>query len=157
MDKAIIRKHLISLLQWEDAHVNFDTVINGIPEELRGVQARGLPYSPWQLLEHLRTIQHDILDFCQNPNYKEPTWPDDYWPQFVAPRSLDEWENSIKLYRSDRKALLEMAANPEVDLTAPIPHGSGQNYFRELLLVADHNSYHIGQLVIVRRLLGIWK
>ncbi len=157
MNNDTVRKQLSRLLQWEDAHVNFDTVIHGIPEELRGVQPPGLPYSPWQLLEHLRIIQHDILDFCQNPNYKEPAWPDDYWPPSAAPKLPDEWENSINQYRSDREALLQLAVNPKLDLTASIPNGSGQSYLRELLLVADHNSYHIGQLVAVRRLLGIWK
>ncbi|GAB3650595.1 DinB family protein [Echinicola sediminis] len=156
MNSDTIRKHLSRLLQWEDAHVNFDTAIDGIPEELRGVQPQGLSYSPWQLLEHLRIAQHDILDFCQNPDYKELAWPEEYWPKSIAPASKDEWENSIGQYRSDREALIKMATNPNLDLAATIPHGSGQSYLRELLLVADHNSYHIGQLVAVRRLLGIW-
>lgn len=156
MTSDSVRKHLSRLLFWEDAHVNFDTAIRGIPEKLRGVQPPGLPYSPWQLLEHLRIIQHDILDFCQNPNYKELAWPEEYWPKSAAPKSPNDWEASIKQYRSDREALLQLATNTELDLTATIPHGSGQSYLRELLLVADHNSYHIGQLVAVRRLLGIW-
>lgn len=152
-DKAL-RAHLRKLLDWRDAHAGFDAAVDGVPPEFRGRQPEGLPYSPWQLLEHLRLAQHDILDFCRNPEYGEMKWPDDYWPASAEPPSAEAWDESIAAYRADRKALQQLA--DEADLFAEIPHGSGQTYLRELLLVADHNSYHVGQLVAVRRLLGIW-
>jgi uncharacterized damage-inducible protein DinB len=151
-----LRTHLIRLLDWQDAHASFETAIEGIPAEARGIQPAGLPYSPWQLLEHLRLTQRDILEFCRNPAYEEPTWPDDYWPNSVAPPSESAWTESIADFRADLEALKQLAAGPEPDLSATIPHGSGQTSLRELLLVADHNAYHVGQLVIVRRLIGIW-
>jgi hypothetical protein len=145
------------LLAWEDAHVSFDSAVADFPARLRGTQPPGLPYSGWQLVEHLRITQHDILDFCENAAYKEMKWPDDYWPRSPAPPSSAAWTGSIRQYRADRKALQKLAADPKVDLYAKIPHGSGQTYLRELILVADHTAYHVGQLVLVRRLLGIWK
>ena len=151
-----IRTHVFRLLDWQDAHVSFNAAVEGIPAELRGVQPQGLPYSPWQLLEHLRLTQLDILEFCRNPAYVEPTWPDAYWPPSVAPPVPEAWDESISRFRSDREALKQLAAGPEPDLSRVIPHGSGQTYLRELLLVADHNAYHVGQLIVVRRLLGIW-
>lgn len=150
-----LRAHLIRLLGWEDAHAGFDVAVEGVPAELRGVQPAGLPYSPWQLLEHLRLTQLDILEFCRNPEYVEPRWPDDYWPPTVAPPSEEAWRESVAGFRVDREALEQLAAN-EPDLFAPIPHGSGQTYLRELLLVADHTAYHLGELIVVRRLLGAW-
>ncbi|MGI9189223.1 MAG: DinB family protein [Longimicrobiaceae bacterium] len=148
------RETVARLLDWGEAHAGFDKALSGIPPELRGVQPEGLPYSPWQLLEHLRLAQRDILDFCRDPDYTRPEWPDDYWPPTHAPASADEW--SVEAFRGDRDALRRLASDPDLDLTAEIPHGEGQTYLRELLLVADHNAYHLGQLVVVRRLLGIW-
>jgi uncharacterized damage-inducible protein DinB len=152
-----VREQLGRLLSWEDAHVGFDSVIADIPSELRGKQPAGLPYSPWQLVEHLRRTQRDILEFCVNPKYQELEWPDDYWPPTAAPASSKAWDESIRQFREDRDALQKLAADPEVDLTARIPHGDGQTYLRELVLAADHAAYHLGELVVVRRLLGIWK
>lgn len=157
MRDAPLREQLRRLLAWEDAHVGFDTAIEGIPAALRATQPGGLPYSPWQLLEHLRLTQRDILEFCRNPHYEERKWPDDYWPSSPGPSSSVQWDESISQFRQDRKALQELAADPKLDLAARIPHGQGQTYLRELVLAADHASYHIGELVIVRRLLGIWK
>ncbi|CAN5209012.1 DinB family protein [soil metagenome] len=150
------RETVARLLDWDEAHAGFDKALSGIPPELRGVPPEGLPYSPWQLLEHLRLAQRDILDFCRDPDYTQPEWPEDYWPPTPAPRSADEWERSVEAFRGDRDALRRLASDPDLDLTAEIPHGEGQTYLRELLLVADHNAYHLGQLVVVRRLLGIW-
>ena len=152
-----LREQLVGLLAWEDAHVGFDTAIAGIPESLRAVQPAGLPYSPWQLLEHLRLTQKDILDFCVDPDYEERKWPDDYWPTSPGPSSSEGWDESISRFRQDRKALQELASDPKIELSARIPHGQGQTYLRELVLAADHVSYHTGELVVVRRLLGIWK
>jgi DinB family protein len=152
-----IREHVSRLLAWEEAHAGFDAAVDGIPASSRGATPEGLPYSPWQLLEHLRRTQHDILDFCRNPNYEELKWPDDYWPESAAPPSPKAWDESITQFLQDRSALQKLAADPQVDLTARIPHGSGQTYLREFLLVADHSAYHTGELIVVRRLLGIWK
>lgn len=151
------REQLRRLLDWEDAHVGFDTAVAGIPVKLRGRQPEGAPYSAWQLLEHLRITQHDILEFCRNPRYKELNWPEDYWPSSESPPSAAAWDTSIRQFRKDRKALQQLAMNEHVDLTSRIPHGSGQTYLRELVLVADHTAYHVGELVVLRRLLGIWK
>jgi hypothetical protein len=156
-DEGALRELLQKQLAWEDAHAGFDAAVADVPPNLRGIQPTGLPYSLWQLLEHLRMAQHDILDFCVNPNYETMKWPDDYWPTSPTPPSPSAWDESIAGYRADRAALQELAADKKVDLNARIPHGSGQTYLRELLLVADHNAYHVGQLVLVRRLLGIWE
>ena len=151
-----LRGLLQRLLDWEDAHVSFDSAVEGVPSEIQGLQPEGLPHSPWQLLEHMRICQRDILDFCRNPDYQEPKF-EDYWPGTIAPATEDAWEKSIAGFRADRERLKQFAANRSVDLFATIPHGSGQTYLRELLLVADHNAYHVGQLVAVRRLLDDWK
>jgi uncharacterized damage-inducible protein DinB len=155
-EEGALRRLLSKLLDWEDAHVGFDTAVAGIPAKLRGVRPAGAPHSPWQLVEHLRLAQSDILDFCVNPQYEEKKWPDDYWPAAAAPPSARAWNASIARFVADRQALQKLAANPKIDLTATIPHGSGQTYLRELVLVADHTAYHVGQLVLVRQQLGIW-
>jgi hypothetical protein len=154
-DKAL-RAHLRKLLDWEDAHVNFDVAVDGIATAFRGVVPNGLPYSPWQLIEHLRRAQRDILEFCRNAAYVEPS-PEDYWPPSAGPPTDAAWKQSIAAFRRDREELKNLAADTTVDLFDRIPHGTGQTYLRELLLVADHNAYHVAQLVAVRRLLGIWK
>jgi hypothetical protein len=153
----LLREQLQRLLDWEEAHVGFDTAVTDIPAEVRGKRPPGLPHSPWEILEHMRRTQHDILEFCRNPNYQELTWPDDYWPSSAAPPSAKAWDESIRQFGDDRRALQELAADTTIDLGAKIPHGSGQTYLRELVLVADHSSYHIGELVLTRRLLGAWK
>jgi uncharacterized damage-inducible protein DinB len=151
-----LRDHLVRLLDWHDAHVNFDEAVQALPPELRGVRPPGLAHSPWELLEHLRICQYDILDFCRNRDYKELSWPADYWPESAAPPTPDAWDKSIAAFRRDLAELRRLAEDTSLDLFAAIPHGSGQTYLRELLLVADHNAYHVGQLVVVRRLLGAW-
>ena len=151
-----LRAQLARFLDWREAHADFDAAVNGVPEGNRGVVPPGLPHSLWQLLEHLRIAQHDILDFCVNAQYEEMTWPDDYWPATAAPPSADAWDASVSAYRRDREAVQALARDPTIDLFARIPHGSGQTYLREILLVVDHAGYHVGQMVLVRRLLGIW-
>jgi DinB superfamily len=155
MTDTAVRTLLVSLLAWEDAHVGFDAAIEGIPDDKRGTQPPGL-HSPWELVEHLRITQHDILDFSVNPGYEALEWPQDYWPPTPAPSSAAAWDESVALFRRDREALQKLAADPAVVLTARIPHGTGQTYVREILLAADHAAYHVGQLVLVRQLLGIW-
>ncbi len=151
-----LRTHLARALGWHEAHVAFDTVVETFPAELRGRTPPGLPYSGWQLLEHARITQHDILEFCRNPAYEEMEWPGDYWPDAAAPPSPSAWGESAAAFRRDRDALAALALDPDVDLAARIPHGSGQTYVRELLLVIDHTAYHLGEMVVVRRLLGAW-
>jgi hypothetical protein len=151
-----VRGQVSSLLDWQDAHAGFETILEGIPAKLRGVAPERLPYTPWQLLEHLRLTQHDILEFCRNPRYTEPHWPDDYWPETPAPPTEKAWQDSEKAFLADREAMKRLAQDAKVDLMSPIPHGSGQTILRELLLLADHNAYHLGELVVVRRCLGIW-
>lgn len=156
MSDGALREHLRKLLAWGEAHVDFDRAVAGLAPELRGVRPDGLPYSPWELLEHLRITQEDILDFSRNPEYRELSWPEDYWPATPTPPDDAAWDRSVAAYRADREALQAIAADPATDLFAPIPHGQGQTYLREILLAADHAAYHVGQLVLVRRLLGAW-
>jgi hypothetical protein len=153
---AALRQHLGKILDWEDAHASFDSAVKGIPPRLRGAAPPGLPHSPWQILEHIRRCQRDILDFCVNPAYVEPGSMEEYWPDGAAPASDTAWEESVAAVKRDRAQLQRMAHDTSVDLFAQIPHGSGQTYLRELLLVADHTAYHVGQLVDARRALGIW-
>lgn len=151
-----VRQQLVAALAWKDAHVDFAAAVDGIPADKRGARPHGLPYSAWQLIEHLRLAQHDILDFCVNPDYKELAWPDDYWPAAPEPPDAAAWDASIRAYREDRTAVQRLAADRSIDLTATIPHGQGQTYGREVLLILDHGAYHTGELVLLRRLLGVW-
>lgn len=157
MGEDAIRHHLVRLLDWEDAHVGFDNALDGIPAGKRGAQASGFEHSPWQLLEHMRLAQEDILDFCVNPNYKHTMrWPDDYWPGPTPPNDA-AWDDSIAAFKRSRDKVKALAREIE-DLTAKVPTGhEKQTYLRSILLVADHAAYHVGQLVAVRRALGIWK
>jgi uncharacterized damage-inducible protein DinB len=154
-DKAL-RAQLVKLLDYNEAHVGFDKAVKGIPPRLRGKLPEGVEHTLWQLIEHLRIAQADILEFCRTAKYKAKQWPDDYWPKALGPHRPAAWTQSIAAYRRDRKAMQRLAANPKIDLMAAIPHGTGQTYLREILLVADHNAYHIGQIVALRRRLGIW-
>jgi uncharacterized damage-inducible protein DinB len=156
MSDRALREQLAAVLRWEDAHASLDRIVEGIPHDRWSASAGGLPYTLWQLLEHVRLAQHDILDFCRNPGYKELRWPDDYWPPAGATPSPEDVASALAALRQDRDALTAMALDSEVDLLARIPHGTGQTYLRELLLVADHTAYHLGQMVVVRRALGIW-
>jgi uncharacterized damage-inducible protein DinB len=157
MNEQALREQLVKVLDWEEAHVGFDKAVKGIPPSLRGVVPSGWDHSAWQLVEHIRSAQADILEFSVSSKYKVKKWPDDYWPESPAPRTAAAWTRSIAGIRRDRKALQQLARNPRIDLTAQIPHGNGQTCLREILLVATHNSYHIGQIVALRRQLGIWK
>jgi uncharacterized damage-inducible protein DinB len=150
-----LREHLRKLLDWEDAHVGFDSAVKDVPEKLQGTVPDGSAHSLWQLLEHLRICQLDILDFCRNPGYVEMPMAA-YWPESAAPPSATAWDESVAAFRRDRDELKKLAANRELDLFARIPHGTGQTYLRELILVADHNAYHVGQIAALRRRLGIW-
>jgi hypothetical protein len=157
MTDEALRLQLADFLDWKSAHVGFDDAVKGIPPKLRGTIPQGFAHSAWQMIEHLRIAQSDILDFCRNPRYEEKTWPDDYWPKAPGPKSAAAWSQSLAAYRRDRKAMQRLAADRRIDLYARIPHGSGQTYLREILLVADHASYHIAQIVDLRRAIGIWR
>jgi uncharacterized damage-inducible protein DinB len=153
---ASVRRQVADLLDWSDAHASFDAAVEGLPAPLRGSRPEGLPHSPWELVEHLRIAQRDILDFCRAATYHERRWPEEYWPPSAGPPSAGAWEESISGIRADRAALRQLALDPAIDLLGAVPNGTGQSYLRELLLVADHTAYHVGQLVLVRRLLGAW-
>jgi hypothetical protein len=151
---AALREHLVHLLDWGHAHLKFDDAVKDFPPELRGLRPPGGPHSAWELLEHLRIAQWDILEFTRDARHVSPDFPQGYWPATVEPPSEKAWEESVAAFRADLRALAEIAADPSIDLYARIPHGDGQTVLRELLLAADHNAYHLGQLVMVRRLLG---
>lgn len=155
-DRAL-RAHLVRILDWEDAHATFDSAIAGLPARLRGVTPPGWAHSAWQLLEHIRIAQHDILDFSVNPDYAELASMAELWPPSAAPPSEKAWTASVAAVRRERDAVKRLAADGKIDLFARIPHGTGQTYLREILLVADHGAYHVGQLVALRRALGAWK
>jgi hypothetical protein len=155
-DKAL-RQHLVKLLKGGEAHADFEHAIADFPHELRGKAPQGAEHSPWQLLEHLRMAQEDILDFSINPDYKAKEWPKEYWPATAAPPDARAWDRSVKAYKKDLHAICDLVEDPKTDLFAKIPHGDGQTILREALVVADHNSYHLGQFVLLRRLLGAWK
>ena len=152
-----LRDHLVKLLRGGAAHVDFDSAIKGLPAALRGKRPKGAPHSPWEIIEHLRIANWDILDFSRNKDYVALKWPDDYWPRTPKPPSANAWSKSVRAFRSDLETMCALVSDPSVDLLARIPHGDGQTILREALLVADHNAYHLGELVLVRRLLGAWK
>jgi hypothetical protein len=152
-----LRKHLIELLKGGRAHADFDSAVAEFPVARAGDKPSGAPHSAWQLLEHLRIAQWDILEFSRNPKHVSPKWPDGYWPESGSPPTKAAWNTSVRSFGSDLKAMMDLIADSASDLTAPFPHGEGQTLLREALLVADHNAYHIGQLVLLRQLLGVWK
>ena len=158
MDKnASLHQHLLEFLTGGHAHADFDRTVKNFPANLRGKTPKGAQHSPWQLLEHLRIAQWDILEFSRDPNHKSPEWPGGYWPVKPAPPDDKAWDKSVRAFRKDLRALSDLVANKSTDLFAPIPHGTGQTILRAVLLAADHNSYHLCQLILVRRLLGAWK
>jgi DinB superfamily len=152
-----LRDHLLFLLDGGGAHAKFNDAVKNMPERSRSEKPDRFPHSPWMLLEHLRIAQQDILEFCRDPKYTAPKWPDDYWPKNPAPPNAAAWDKSVKQFRKDLKVTQDLVANPKTDLFAKIPWGDGQTILREVLLVADHNAYHVAQLIDVRRLLGGWK
>jgi hypothetical protein len=155
-DEAL-RQHLVSLLKGGNAHVKFEEVVKDFPPRLLGKRPEGQPHTPWRLLEHMRIAQWDIVEFSRNAKHVSPDWPEGYWPEGDAPASSAAWEKSVKQCRADLKAMQDLVADPGTDLYGRIPWGDGQTVLREALLVADHNAYHLGELVMIRRLLGAWK
>ena len=155
-DSAALREHLVNLLTKPQAHATFDDAVKGLDPELRGKVAKGAEHSPWQLLEHLRIAQLDILEFSRNAKHESPKWPEGYWPKEKAPADEKAWDKSVRAFKRDLKEMVELVQDEKTDLFAKIPHGDGQTILREALLIADHNAYHVGQLVLLRRLLGAW-
>ncbi|MDA1315102.1 MAG: DinB family protein [Acidobacteria bacterium] len=151
-----LRDHVLELLRGKEAHASFDVVVADWPEELRGAKAAGVPYTAWQILEHMRIAQWDILEFSRNANHVSPQHPDGYWPDRERPQSAEDWEKSVHTFTADMDQMKALVEDESLDLFKPFAHGSGQTLLREALLVADHNAYHVGQLVVLRRLLGTW-
>jgi len=153
---AALRQQLIEQIKASNAHVDFARAIEDLPAELRGKRPKGSPHSPWEILEHMRIAQLDILEFSRNPRHTSPTWPEGYWPKTPEPPDDKAWDRSVHGFCEDLYAMCALVADESKDLFARIPHGDGQTLLREALLVADHNAYHLGQLVMVRRMLGGW-
>jgi len=153
---AALRQHLVDLLKGGAAHVHFMDALEGFPPNKRGTFAPGLPHTGWQLLEHSRIAQWDILEFSRNPKHVSPEFPEGYWPKTPAPQAEEEWNDSMYAFRRDLREMIRLVENPRTDLHAPIAHGDGQTILREALVLADHNAYHLGQLVDLRRALGSW-
>ena len=156
MSDQSVREHVLYLLKGGGAHLNFEQAIADLPEDLRGAKAKGVTHTPWRLLEHLRICQWDILEFSRNPDHVSPDFPAGYWPEGDAPPDSVSWDQSVQRFRDDLQAMIDLVADPETDLYARIPHGDGQTILREALLVADHNAYHLGQFVLLRRCLDAW-
>ena len=150
------RRIVASSLDWEQAHASLDHAIDGLAPELRGQRPANFPHSAWELLDHIRATQHDLLEFCTNENYHEPKWPDDYWPSSPAPRDDAQWNDCVAAIKRETKALADFTVNDPRDLTTKIPHGTGQTYLRTVIVAVDHTSYHVGQIIAVRRLLDAW-
>lgn len=150
---AELRELLGRFLDWDSAHRKFNDAVKNFPPELRGRRPAGSPHSPWELLEHLRIAQWDILEFSRDAKHVSPEFPSGYWPASPEPPTSSAWDESVAAFRADLHALADLARDPDADLYAKIPHGSGQTLLREILLTADHNAYHLGQLMLVRRLL----
>jgi DinB family protein len=148
-----LRQHLINLLTKADAHLDLESELENFPRELRGQKPKGAPHTPWQLLEHIRIAQWDMLEFSRDAKHKSPKWPEGYWPKTEAPAGDKAWEKSVKQVLADLDAMVDLVRDPKRDLVAKIPHGDGQTLLREALLVADHNAYHLGQIVMLRRIL----
>ena len=147
-----------SSLDWDQAHATLDAALKGLAKEDRGKRPENYPHSVWELVEHIRIAQTDLLDFIRNPDYvHDLKWPDDYWPSAPEPSSEAAWKASLEKIASDKEALAEFTTSTATDLTEKIPHGTGQTYLRTILVAVDHAAYHIGQIVAVRRLLGAWE
>jgi hypothetical protein len=154
-DKAL-REHLVKLLKGGDAHADFETAVKDFPAGLRGQRPKGAPYSPWEVLEHLRIAQWDLLEFSRNGKHKSPDFPDGYWPSAPEPPDEKAWNHSVQAFRKDLDAFCDLIGDEKTDLFAPIPHGDGQTILREALVTADHNAYHLGQFITLRKILGAW-
>ncbi|MCR9293226.1 MAG: DinB family protein [bacterium] len=157
MSEQALREHVLYLLGGGGAHLDYKQAFEGLREELRGDKVAGIPHTPWRILEHMRICQWDILEFSRNPQHISPDFPQGYWPAEDAPASADAWDQSLRTFEEELQQMMDLVADPATDLYQPIPHGDGQTILREALLLADHNAYHLGQLVLLRRFLGDWQ
>jgi hypothetical protein len=155
-DKSL-RHHLVSLLTEEGAHVQFDKAVDGLAADLRGKRPAGAPHSPWEILEHMRIAQWDILEFTRDPKHVSPKFAAGYWPKTQAPPDDKAWDNSVKAFRADLREMVKLIEDKKTDVLAPLPHDKEKTVLREALVLADHNAYHVGHMVLVRRLLGAWE
>jgi DinB superfamily len=151
---SAFRKQLVTAISGRESHIDFDSAVKDFPAHLRGHKPAGAPHSAWQLLEHMRIAQHDILEFSRDAKHKSPDWPEGYWPKTQAPPNAAAWEGSVKAFKHDARELDKLVEDPHQDLLKPFAHGQGQNLLRQALLVATHNSYHLGQLVFLKKLLA---
>ena len=157
VNEKLLREHILNLLSGRGAHLDWEAGFSGLPAKLQGLRPQGSPHSAWELLEHMRIAQRDILEFSRDPKHVSPDWPEGYWPETPQPPNAAAWQKSLKQFARDLEEMKKLVANPKTDLFARIPHGTGQTILREALLVADHNAYHLGQVVLLRRLLSAWK
>jgi uncharacterized damage-inducible protein DinB len=153
---SVLREHVVNLLTVRQAHCTFEDAVAQMPVARVGEQPEEMPYSVWELMEHIRFAQRDILDYCRDPDYEAPDWPDGYWPDSAAPPSEDAWAEAVEGVKTDRDSLVDLVQDESLDLYDTVPASDEHTYLREMLLVADHNAYHIGQIVTVRRQLGLW-
>ena len=158
MDPQALRDTLTALLDGGQAHITFDDATADLPAKARGQAIAGLPHTPWRLVEHMRLCQQDILEYALDPDWQSPPWPEGYWPESDAPPGAEAWDESLIDFRNDHARLRALVADPTTDLLAPIPHGlaASHNIARQAMLAADHNAYHLGQLVLLRRAIGHW-
>jgi uncharacterized damage-inducible protein DinB len=156
-DTVALRQQVVDLLTAKNAHADLEAAIAKLPSKLRGAKPKGFPHSAWQLLEHIRIANWDILEFSKNAKHASPPWPEGYWPKTEAPPNAAAWDKSVRQVRASMKGMIRLVRSKKTNLFAPIPHGTGQTVLREALLIADHNAYHFGQIVLLRRLLGAWK
>jgi hypothetical protein len=152
----VMRAQLLALLRGGNAHLDFDQAVAEFPAEYTNRKPFNVPYTPWHLLEHIRIAQWDILEFIRNPEHVSPDWPEGYWPAPDEQADEARWQQTLAEFRADLKAIQDLVTDPKTDLLAPIPHAEGYTIFREILLVADHNAYHIGEFAILRQVMGTW-
>jgi len=152
----IVREQLLALLQGGNAHMSFEQAVAHFPEEHFNSKPANVSYTPWHILEHIRIAQWDILEFIRNPNHESPQWPSGYWPDPAEAADKDQWDITISLFLSNLQALRDIVVDPNMDLYAPIPHAADYTIFREILVVADHNAYHVGEFAILRQVMSTW-
>jgi hypothetical protein len=152
-----LRQHLVKMLDGGEAHATFDDAVKDMPRELQGIRPKGAEHSAWEELDHLRIAQWDIFEFATDPKHKSPKFPEGYWPKSPEPPNDAAWDKSVKQVHADVAKFQKVLLQESTDLFAKIPHGDGQTILRQALVAADHKAYHIGQLILVRRLLGAWK
>jgi hypothetical protein len=157
ISKSLLINELSSLITKGNAHATFEDAVANIPLDKLAITPENLPYNLWQLTEHIRIDQWDIVEFCMNPRHRSPEWPDEYWPDAADIPDQIQWETCLKQIKADRERFIQFLHDPSIDLSQALAHGTGQNILREALLIADHNAYHVGQIIVLRRLLKIWE